>query len=258
MLLIEDKHTKPTNKCLTTADEVRSLLQDYGPQFILPHLVNPSENCMEPEEFIEEILLEKMGAQIVVAGSDCRFGKNGRGNAKQLEKYAETRGFQALIIDPVRQDDTIITSEIIREDLLSGNLAQANRRLGYPYTLRGEVVRDNVAGKVSRIPTIKLETHPSKLIPAHGVYATITKVDDKYFLGLTKIGQSPTVDDSPDVTIETFLLDFEQDISGKTVETQLNYYVREIRKFNSQDEVRTQIDKDMEQVRNNFRINESA
>jgi riboflavin kinase/FMN adenylyltransferase len=252
MLKLEDQDLQQQAKCLTVPEDMRRILQDNGPQIVALHPAVASDIHIEPEKFITEILLDKMGAKVVVAGAGCRFGKDKRGNVQMLKEHAALHGFELCIVEMVYEDEAIITSDIIREDILSGNLERANRMLGNKYTLRGEVVHGKALGRGAKMPTANLQPHESKLIPAHGVYATLTKVDGEYFRGLTNIGLRPTVDDLPHVTIETFLLDFSRDIYGKIIETELSLFVRETRKFNDLNEVRAQIDIDLEQIQKHF------
>jgi riboflavin kinase/FMN adenylyltransferase len=258
MLHLVDYDTHKQAKCLTAPEDIRPTLREDSPQIITSYPLAMPGDCIEPEKFITEILLGKMGAKTVIAGADCRFGKDDRGDARMLMEFAASHGFEVHIIDEAREDDTIITSDIIRSDLFSGNLPRANRLLGYPYILRGEVVHGKQLGRTAKMPTANLQPPPSKLIPAHGVYATLTKVGDERFYGLTNIGLRPTVDDSPHVTIETFLLDFDRDIYGQIIETELSLYVREVRKFKDLTEVRSQIDLDLAEVRKHFEVIRSA
>jgi len=258
MLQLEDPELFLASKCLTTPDENRYILKDNTPQVIIAHPLTVSSSNIEPEEFITNLLLNKMGARTIVAGANCRFGKDGRGDAQLLSEFAEIYDFEAHIVDTVYEGDNIITSDIIRSDLESGNLAWANQRLGYRYSLRGRVIPGNEANFRARMPTVTMQPHASKLIPAHGVYATITKVDGEHFYGLTNIGLRPSIGDLEHVTIETFIPNFDRNIHGKAVETQLCLYVRETRKFGSLNEVRAQIDLDLEQVRTHFDRNWSA
>lgn len=240
------------HKRLSTRDEMSSLLQEKGPQVMLSHTLSAADISLEPEAFIAGILRDKLGAKVVVAGADCRFGKDGGGNAELLRECASAYGYEAVIVDTVCEEGNAVCSQAIRQCLLAGEVEKANRLLGAPYLLRGEVVHGKALGRGSNMPTANLQAGPSKLIPAHGVYATLTKVDDEVFFGLTNIGHRPTVDNLKHVTIETFLLDFSQNIYGKVIETQLHLYIRGVQKFDSLDDVRAQIDSDLEQVRSYF------
>jgi len=239
-------------KCLTVEDDIRATLQESCPQIIISHPFISEVDCIEPEEFIAKILSERLGAKKIVVGENCRFGKGGRGDVQLLKEYAEQFEYEVIVVDNVCNNNDIITSDAIRNDLMCGNLERANQYLDNRYTLRGVVVHGKALGRGAKMPTANLQPHPSKLIPAHGVYATMTKVGKEQYLGMTNIGLRPTVDDSPHVTIETFLLDFDRDIYGKRIETELSLYVRETRKFNNLDEVRAQIDIDLEHVRKHF------
>ena len=252
MLRLLDHDLQRQAKCLTVEDDIPGILQENRPQITISHPVTSADDYMEPEILITKLLSERLGAKKIVVGENCRFGKDGRGDVHLLEKYADQLGYELIVIDTVCKDGEIVTSEAIRKDLLCGNLERANECLGGRYTLRGAVVHGKALGRGAKMPTANLQPHPSKLIPAQGVYATVTRVDGEQYIGMTNIGLRPTVDNSPHVTIETFLLDFDRDIYGKTIEVELGLFVRETRKFNNLDEVRAQIDVDLEHVQKHF------
>ena len=117
--------------------------------------------------------------------------------------------------------------------------------MGYPYTLYGEVVYGRQLGRTVGMPTVNLKTADEKLLPAHGVYGTITIVDGIRYLGVTSIGPRPTVDNLPTVTIETFLLHFNRELYGQHISLELKVYIRPITKFESLEAVRQKVDEDV-------------
>ena len=134
----------------------------------------------------------------------------------------------------------------------------------YPYIIRGEVVRGKAIGRRLGMPTANLKVAPGTDIPTHGVYACVATVRGREFTGLTNIGTRPTVDDSPVATVETYLFDFAGDLNGdiydlngdiydETMEISLQKFIREIRKFGSLDELRSQVRQDEIVAREYFR-----
>ena len=123
-----------------------------------------------------------------------------------------------------------------------------------PYSLRGAVVSGKGLGRRSGMPTANLQITPEMLIPKQGVYATITRIenDGKKYYGLTHIGVRPSVDESPEVTVETYLFDFTGDLYSKVIETEFHLYIRETRKFESLDEVKAQVDADAQTAKKYF------
>ncbi|MGH0052295.1 MAG: riboflavin kinase [Sphaerochaetaceae bacterium] len=182
-----------------------------------------------------------------------------------VDKRLEAKGFDSVIvgshhpalvslkehnamldlIQPVRYKGRPITAERIATSLLSGKIEEAEEMLGHPYAMSGEVVYGRQLGRTVGMPTVNLKIAPNKLIPAHGVYGTITIVDGVRYLGVTSIGPRPTVDDYPTITIETFLLHFNRDLYGQVITMEIKTFIRPITKFESLQAVREQVDKDV-------------
>ena len=170
------------------------------------------------------------------------------GSAAQIElveQLPEICSSDILSIDTIRYKDLPITSERIQAALLAGEIEVAEAMLGYPYTLRGEVVYGRQLGRTVGMPTVNLKTADEKLLPAHGVYRTITIVDGVRYLGVTSIGPRPTVDNLPTVTIETFLLHFNRELYGQHISLELKMYIRPITKFENLEAVRKKVDEDV-------------
>ncbi len=162
-----------------------------------------------------------------------------------VEQLPEICSSDILSIDTIRYKDLPITSERIQAALLAGEIEVAEAMLGYPYTLRGEVVYGRQLGRTVGMPTVNLKTADEKLLPAHGVYGTITIVDGVRYLGVTSIGPRPTVDNLPTVTIETFLLHFNRELYGQHISLELKMYIRPITKFENLEAVRKKVDEDV-------------
>ena len=170
------------------------------------------------------------------------------GSAAQIElveQLPEICSSDILSIDTIRYKDLPITTERIQAALLAGEIEDAEAMLGYPYTLRGEVVYGRQLGRTVGMPTVNLKTDDEKLLPAHGVYGTITIVDGVRYLGVTSIGPRPTVDNLPTVTIETFLLHFNRELYGQHISLELKMYIRPITKFENLEAVRKKVDEDV-------------
>ena len=170
------------------------------------------------------------------------------GSAAQIElveQLPKICSSDILSIDTIRYKDLPITTERIRAALLAGEIEVAEAMLGYPYTLSGEVVYGRQLGRTVGMPTVNLKTADEKLLPAHGVYGTITIVDGIRYLGVTSIGPRPTVDNLPTVTIETFLLHFNRELYGQHISLELKMYIRPITKFENLEAVRKKVDEDV-------------
>ena len=152
---------------------------------------------------------------------------------------------KVLSLKPMLYGNLPISSERIQTALLAAQIEDAEAMLGYPYTLRGEVVYGRQLGRTVGMPTVNLKIADEKLLPAHGVYGTITIVDGVRYLGVTSIGLRPTVDNLPHITIETFLLHFNRDLYGQHISLELKTFIRPITKFESLEAVRQKVDEDV-------------
>jgi FAD synthase len=150
-----------------------------------------------------------------------------------------------ISVSPVLYDGQPITSERIKDALKDGRMEDALAMLGHPYTMHGVVVYGKQLGRTVGMPTVNLQCATEKLVPCHGVYGSVTIVDGKRYLGVTSIGLRPTVDDRPDVTIETFLIHFNQELYGQHIALEVVTYLRPITKFPDLAAVRRQVDDDV-------------
>lgn len=207
-------------------------------------------------DFIENILVESIGTKRLVIGYDHHFGRNREGSFRHLKENAAAYGFEVEEIPAQDIDNIAISSTRIRAALKSGDVETANRYLGYNYSCKGTVVEGNKLGRTIGFPTANLDIiGERKLIPARGVYAVMVKVGDEPEgrPGMMNIGLRPTVSDSGNITAEVHLLDFEGDMYGATLSVEFVKSLRAERKFNSLEELKTQLAKDREETRSIFR-----
>lgn len=194
---------------------------------------------------------EEYGAVHLVCGHDFTFGWRGEGNPRRLREYCEREGLGWDVMPEVRLDGSAVSSTRIRALLTEGRLEEANRLLGHPHVLTGEVCHGRHLGSTIGFPTANLLFAPGVLVPAHGVYAGRLEIEgeteEKY--AVTNIGVRPTVDDSDRVTVESYILDYSADLYGKQIRLDFLEFIRPERKFASLEELTAQIGKDAERVR---------
>ena len=194
---------------------------------------------------------EEYGAVHLVCGHDFTFGWRGEGNPRRLREYCEREGLGWDVMPEVRLDGSAVSSTRIRALLTEGRLEEANRLLGHPHVLTGEVCHGRRLGSTIGFPTANLLFAPGVLVPAHGVYAGRLEIEGetepKY--AVTNIGVRPTVDDSDRVTVESYILDYSADLYGKQIRLEFLEFIRPERKFGSLEELKEQIGKDAERVR---------
>ena len=193
-----------------------------------------------PSKLVLTTAEEKLALQAAFAGSTALIEF-----VDQLPGHSSS---EVLSVEPVLYKGLPITTERIQASLLAGEIEDAESMLGYSYTLFGEVVYGRQLGRTVGMPTVNLKTADEKLLPAHGVYGTITIVDGVRYLGVTSIGPRPTVDNLPTVTIETFLLHFNRDLYGQHISLELKTFIRPITKFENLEAVRKKVDEDVRYV----------
>jgi riboflavin kinase/FMN adenylyltransferase len=242
-----------------TIEEKCHMLEKDGPMYFWEYPFNDSVMKMSPEAFVKEVLVGQLGAKVVVVGENHRFGHQQEGNLATLKDLGLKYHFEVVVCETETYEEQPITCEAIKEAIGSGQIEKANDMLGHPYTFYGEVVHGKALGRTVGMPTANLGFPKNKLIPKHGVYATMTEIqEDEMVQGLTNIGKRPSVDDHSYVTIETFLLDFSRDIYGKRIRLEIHNYIRGVKKFNGLDEVKAQVEKDIEAIKDCLNVNASA
>lgn len=214
-----------------TKEEQRKLCESMGIDVLAEYPLDESIKEMSGEQFVKEILCDRLRAKAIVAGEDFRFGKNRSGDISLLKSLEETYGYRTVCVPKVTEADIRISSTGIRSLLAEGKVAEANKQLGRPYAIFGEVLHGKKLGRTLGFPTMNLIPSMEKLLPAYGVYVTKTKVDDKWFDGITNIGLRPTVDSDELVSVETHLFSYNGDLYGKQVEVQFIQFLRPERKF---------------------------
>ncbi len=199
-------------------------------------------------DFIKDILVDKIGVEHLLIGYDHHFGKGGKGNFRDVEACSAKYNFQVERLDAKSEEGTEISSTVIRDALLDGNLIKANQYLGYFYFIMGRVIGGNRIGQKIGFPTANIEPHdPYKLIPKDGVYAIKANPDKKTLKGMLNIGYRPTVGGQRNkVSIETHFFDFDEDIYNKEITIHMIQRIREEKKFANVDELVEQLKVDKE------------
>lgn len=202
------------------------------------------------EEFVREILLKRLNTGTAVCGGDFRFGHNAMCGADDLVRFGKDYGFAAIIVPEERLNGERVSSRCIRELLLDGDVKGASVLLGDCYSIFAEVVKGAQLGRTIGFPTINQLFGEGQLVPACGVYASTAVIDGKRFPAMTNIGVKPTVGYGGAPLAETYIHGFSGDLYGKCFPVELKKFIRPERKFGSLDELKNQINADVEQCLN--------
>ena len=245
--------TKQKLALLTPKQEKADYLATLGFQQLILIPFNDKLAALSPQDFIQQILVEQLQTKIISVGEDFRFGYQRKGTAGELKAIASRLGIQVYInslhkYQGDRQQSIRVSSSLIREALLTGEVERANSMLGRPYTLRGKVVTGQQIGRTIGFPTANLQVPANKFLPRFGVYAVKVQYHNEQILGVMNIGCRPTVKgESP--TIEVHLLDWSGDLYNQTLTISIEGFLRSEQKFNSLDELKQQINLDCQNAK---------
>ena len=205
--------------------------------------------AMPWESFLADCLVDRLHAVYVVCGDDYRFGARGEGTAEQLKAWYEAHGYGCDVIPRVRMDGEIISSTRIRNLLLRGDAAEAERLLGHPHEISGEVLYGFQKGRTIGVPTANIAFPPERLVPAYGVYAATATAEGADYNAVVNIGVHPSVGALPAPVLEAHLLNFDKNIYGKPLTVRLHRMLRREQTFPSLDALRAQIRVDQEMAK---------
>ena len=206
---------------------------------------------VEPADFAAYVL-EELNAAHIIVGFNFRFGKNAAGTPAFLQDYAKQYGVAVTIIKPICMDAQVISSSQIRKLIMEGAMEQAAQLLGRPYSVQGEVVHGKKLGRKMGFPTANLLPDKGKILPPFGVYVTQVLVGNDIYMGVTNVGNRPTVDDGEQITVETNLLDCDKDLYGQNINVLFLSQLRKEKKFSSIDALQAQIVLDEQSARQYF------
>ncbi|WP_017740729.1 bifunctional riboflavin kinase/FAD synthetase [Scytonema hofmannii] len=251
---------------LTPLDEKIFQLRSLGVEQLVLLPFDKELSALTPEQFVEKILIQQLQAKRISVGQDFCFGSNRSGTAKDLQVLAAKFDIPVTIVpietcaSPERADNsdasdssihqTRISTSLIRQVLQNGDIRQANKLLGRPYTLIGDVIKGQQLGRTIGFPTANLQLPKDKFLPSFGVYAvrvsTLSETlnaPEYTYLGVMNIGNRPTVNGTYQ-SVEVHLFDWSGDLYGKKLAVQLEQFLRPEEKFSSVEALKQQIQQD--------------
>ncbi len=238
---------------LSTLRQRCQWMRDEGLAQVLILPFTPEFSALEPEDFVREILVEKLRAKVVLVGANFRFGRAHAGDTKTLEELGRALGFETEIVPAVTVRGRLISSSEIRRLIREGRVAAAARLLGRAYCLEGDVVSGAGLGSKATVPTLNLRPE-QEVLPASGVYVSRSwdMADDRSWSSVTNVGRRPTFN-GVELTVETYLLDKFEEPSPRRLRVQLLWRLREERKYPSAEALKQQIQNDVKRTGDYFR-----
>ncbi|MNK52437.1 Riboflavin biosynthesis protein RibF [compost metagenome] len=243
---------RPTQRLFDLKDQ-QEQFAERGVDLIIIEEFTKDFSQISPQEFFEKYLLEKLHPKTLVVGHDFSFGADRAGNLAFLENLCRQKGIRLIIIPPFQLDGKPVSSTRIRDELKQGEVQKANELLGRTYYLRGHVEKGFQRGRTIGVPTANI--HPDvEFVPRQGVYCTLTKFGGHMHPSITNIGINPTFheDKKSPIKIETHLFDFDAQLYGMEVEVYLLKFLRDERRFSGIDELKAQIQADIQEARRYF------
>ena len=206
----------------------------------------------DAEQFIEHILIKTLNVKHLVIGDDFHFGKARRGNFGMLKEKGRLNGFTVEDTGSFQLGGLRISSTLIRDALVAGDLKRAEKLLGHCYSVCGRIAHGDKLGRTIGYPTANIRMH-RKNTPVNGVFAvTMTGIDGLEFEGVANVGTRPTLDGGSKVILETYLFDFNKEIYGRYVEVHFHQKIRDESRFHSLEELKAQIVKDVAETKKIF------
>ncbi len=230
-------------KLLNTLDEKTLLMKKYGINNLFLKEFDDEFRNLTGEEFVRQILVDKLNVKYLIIGYDHSFGKNKSGNFELLQNLSKELDFEVEQMEAINIHENNISSTKIRNALLAGNILEANEMLGYSYSVSGTVVHGKKLGRTIGYPTANIETESIKLLPKKGAYIVEVLVNNQQYKGMLSVGTNPTVNGDK-LTVEVYILDFEGDIYDEKITVKFRDFLHEEIKFEGLEKLIDKLDED--------------
>jgi riboflavin kinase/FMN adenylyltransferase len=225
-------------KILTTLDEKIELLSKLGVNNLLVINFTKEFSQLTADKFFQNIIIDKIGLKEIIIGHDHKFGKDRNGDEAKVSEIGKDFNFNVTPVEAVKIDSLTISSTLIRNCLLKGNVKDANKYIGRNYSLTGVVVTGDKRGKSLGYPTANIQTdNDDKMLPGIGIYAVKVQWNSLNLKGVMSIGMRPTFKDSNQIVVEVYIFDFDKNIYGEKLKVEVIERIREEKKFSSVDEL---------------------
>jgi riboflavin kinase / FMN adenylyltransferase len=183
----------------------------------------------------------------IMVGPDFALGRGAEGSIDVLRTLGREMNFSVEVVPPYTIDGEIVSSTLIRQALMEGNMTKAKKLMGHYFHLKGKVITADRRGRALGFPTANLDVKPQQALPANGIYATSTQVDGKRFLSVSNIGTRPTFGEG-ERTVETHLLDYSGDLYHKDIVVEFVQKLRDEQRFASSEQLKAQIAEDIQEA----------
>lgn len=200
---------------LSSVAERAEKLDKWGVDYLIIEDFTPEFSALSPHSFVKDYLAGFLNVSEIIVGYDYSFGFQGQGTPKELLRWSEEFGYHVEIMPPVALGSEVVSSSLIRELILQGEVKAASVYLGDYFSRTGTVVHGEGRGRHLGYPTANLKTPPGLLLPGNGVYLTLAEWKGKTYFSLTNIGKKPTFKQDNEIVVEVYLMDFSGDLYGE-------------------------------------------
>lgn len=235
-------NTKSIKNIISNEEKINRL-KSMGVDYIINVPFDEYMTKISADDFIKNILIDKLNISKIIIGHDFSFARNKEGNANLLKDYSKRYKFDLEIVDPIKINNIRVSSTYIRELINEGNIREVKNYLGYNYEIEGKVVKSKQLGRTIGFPTANISIDEEMITPKRGIYATRVYIDNNLYFGATNIGYNPTVN-GQNLSIETNILEFHENIYGKLIKLEFLERIRDEKKFSSLMELKKQLQKD--------------
>ncbi len=229
---------------ITPLDEKLELFNELGVDATVILKFNEEFAKMTADEYIKNILEGCFNVKSLSVGYNHQLGSDKKGTSDFLRQYCSEENIHLNIIPPVKINNHVVSSSVIRGFITSGDVASAQEFLGRPFKVTGTVVKGQRLGRQLGFPTANLLVNEDLILPLRGVYSGTVKVKDVLYKSVINVGRRPTIGDLEKDLVEAHLLDFDRDIYGETIEVYFLERIRDEKKFDSLNELKKQIERD--------------
>lgn len=234
---------------INSYEQRRALLRKAGVEFLVEFRFTRDFSTLSAEEFLEQHLLKYPSIHTIYLGYDFAFGANKQGGYDAVREVCQPLGIQVEIQPKYEFHDKLVSSSLIRDRLVTGQIDEVEQILGRPFHLEGIVIKGEGRGKMIGFPTANIQVNQELIVPHKGVYVTRTVYEGMTYNSVTNIGNNPTFKQGNQLHIETNIFDFDRDIYGETLDIQFLHKIRDERKFPTVNDLIDQIRKDAETAR---------
>jgi riboflavin kinase/FMN adenylyltransferase len=236
-------------RCLTTPDERANQFAALGVDVVITQRFTPDLSTATALEYMTT-LKKSLGLSHLLIGYDFALGKGREGNAARLAEIGLELNYSVEVVSALSDESGVISSTEIRKLISTGNISEASKLLGYRYQLGGEVIHGEGRGKTINFPTANVDYPKGKVMPPNGIYACWAHLGDKKFMAATNIGLNPTFTPERQIpSLEAYLLDFDRDIYGETMQLEFVARLRDEIRYTSVDALIKQIHDDVDKTR---------